>query len=124
MQYRTLGRTGLNVSIASLGTGGQSRLGMATHADPKESIRLVHRPLDLGINFFDTAPTYLGTEALLGEALSGVPRDSYFVATKVMPVEAEHVHALRAPAPRFPNLSTTQRESPVRLNPLAAREGA
>lgn len=82
MQYRPLGRTGLDVSIVSLGTGGQSRLGRATHGDDEQSKRVVRRALDLGVNLFDTAPGYMGTEELLGNALKGVPRSSYMVTTK------------------------------------------
>ncbi len=43
---------------------------------------MVKRALDLGINMFDTAPSYSNSEALLGEALAGVPRDSYVLGTK------------------------------------------
>src|SRR5881394_736277 len=85
MQYRTLGRTGLRVSLASLGTGGDSRLGQATHANGEESVRVVRRALELGINLFDTAPFYMDSERLLGAALQGVPRDSYYLSTKVVP---------------------------------------
>src|SRR5687768_15556558 len=67
MDYRTLGRTGLRVSVASLGTGGQSRLGQTTHGDPAESARVIRRALELGINLFDTAPNYANTEEFLGE---------------------------------------------------------
>ena len=83
MQYRSLGRTGLSVSVASLGTGGQSRLGLATHGDRAKSIDLVHHALGTGINFIDTAPVYNDTESILGEALKGVPREDYILATKL-----------------------------------------
>jgi len=83
MQYRPLGRTGINVSVAGLGTGGLSRMGQATHQDRDASKRLVGRALDLGINLFDTAPAYGDAETILGEALRGVPREGYFLTTKV-----------------------------------------
>jgi L-galactose dehydrogenase len=94
MQYRDLGRTGLRVSLAGLGTGGDSRLGQSTHKDASESHRVVRRALDLGINLIDTAPVYMESERLLGEALAGVPRDSYILATKVTP---RHEGALASP---------------------------
>lgn len=86
MEYRRLGRTGLNVSILSLGSGGPNRFGQSLYGSGKNIIRLVRQALELGINFFDTASTYGQSESLLGEALQGVPRDRYFVCTKVLPV--------------------------------------
>jgi aryl-alcohol dehydrogenase-like predicted oxidoreductase len=83
--YRTLGRTGLQVSLAGLGTGGPSLLGQDTHGSADESIRVVRRALDLGVNLFDTAAAYGDTETLLGRALRGVPRHKYVLATKVWP---------------------------------------
>jgi aryl-alcohol dehydrogenase-like predicted oxidoreductase len=85
MQYRPFGRTGLEISLVSLGTGGPSRLGQATHADEAQSTRVVRRALDLGVNLIDTAPAYMESERLLGLALRGVPRASYLLATKVSP---------------------------------------
>jgi L-galactose dehydrogenase len=83
MQYRQLGRTGLNVSTLSFGA---SPLGGAFRAvDEAEGIRTVHAALDLGINFIDTSPFYGATksETVLGKALRGIPRDRYFLGTKV-----------------------------------------
>ncbi len=85
MQFRTLGRTELRVSIVGLGTGGPSRLGQRTHADEAASHRVVHRALDLGVNLIDTAADYSDSEAILGRALADVPRDRYFIATKFNP---------------------------------------
>ncbi len=85
MLYRTLGRTGLGVSLAGLGTGGASRLGQGTGQSVAESHRVVHTALDLGINLFDTSPAYGGSEELLGGALSNTPRDRYVIATKFQP---------------------------------------
>ena len=85
MLYRTLGRTGLSVSLAGLGTGGASRIGQAAGLSVAESHRLVRTALDLGINILDTSPGYADSEELLGGALEGVPRDSYVIATKFQP---------------------------------------
>lgn len=85
MRYRTLGRTGLTVSIVGLGTGGPSQLGQATGRAPEDSYQVVRTALDLGINIFDTSPAYRESEILLGEALRGVPRDRYILATKFAP---------------------------------------
>jgi aryl-alcohol dehydrogenase-like predicted oxidoreductase len=81
MEYTTLGRTGLEVSVAGLGCGGPSRIGQGTGKSEKESIALIRAALDLGINFVDTATAY-GTEAIVGRALSGIARDSVVVSTK------------------------------------------
>ncbi|MBN1402112.1 MAG: aldo/keto reductase [Anaerolineae bacterium] len=85
MEYRTLGRTGLSVSVAGLGTGGASQLGQSTGRTEAESHRVVRTALDLGINIFDSSSGYRDSEALLGGALEGVPRDRYILATKFQP---------------------------------------
>lgn len=85
MEYRTLGRTGLRVSLAGLGTGGSSRLGQSAGVPAAVSHRVVRTALDLGINCFDTSPAYRGSEGLLGDALVGVPRDRYVLSTKFPP---------------------------------------
>lgn len=85
MKYRTLGRTQLKVSQASLGTGGPSRLGQRTHANEAQSHRVVRRALELGINLFDSAANYSDSESILGRALAGVSRDSFLLATKFAP---------------------------------------
>lgn len=83
MQYRTLGRTGLNVSALAL--GGSSLGGAFREVDEKEAIRAVHVAFDHGINLVDTAPYYGATKAetVLGKALKTVARDRYYLATKV-----------------------------------------
>lgn len=91
MNYRTLGRTGLRVSLASLGTGGPSRLGQQTHGDEAQMQRLVRRALELGINFIDTAAAYGESEAILGRALRGIPRDRYLIATKFSPYKGDGI---------------------------------
>ena len=82
MEYSILGRTGLRVSRAGFGGGGIGQVwGATTEA---EAIRSVHRALDLGITFFDVAPSYGDgkAEEALGKALVG-RRESVVVATKV-----------------------------------------
>jgi aryl-alcohol dehydrogenase-like predicted oxidoreductase len=81
MQYTTLGRTGLRVSVAGLGTGGFSRMGLKSGKTEEEAARLVRDAVDLGVNFIDTAPPY-GTEGVVGIALKSLPRDQVVVATK------------------------------------------
>ena len=81
MIYTTLGRTGLRVSVAGLGCGGNSRLGLGSGRTQAQSVALVRTAFDLGVNFFDTAEVY-GTEEILGRALSLVPRDAVVVSSK------------------------------------------
>src|ERR1700737_1823816 len=81
MEYVTLGRTGLSVSVAGLGCGGFSRLGLGTGKSTAEAVALVRQALDLGVNLLDTAAVY-GTEAVVGEAIKSIPRESVVVATK------------------------------------------
>jgi len=83
MQYRTLGKTGLEVSV--IGYGGSSLGCVFGSIDELEGIRSVHLALDHGINLIDTAPYYGATraESVLGKALRGIPRDHYVLATKV-----------------------------------------
>ena len=81
MQYTTLGKTGLQVSVAGLGCGGYSRLGQATGRSEAQSIAIVQQAIDHGINFIDTARNYR-TEALVGKALKGQNRDELVISTK------------------------------------------
>jgi aryl-alcohol dehydrogenase-like predicted oxidoreductase len=81
MEYVTLGRTGLKVSVAGLGCGGFSRLGLGTGKSEAEAVALIRQALDLGINLFDTAAVY-GTESVVGQAIKSVPRESVVIATK------------------------------------------
>jgi aryl-alcohol dehydrogenase-like predicted oxidoreductase len=80
MQYRTLGRTGIKVSPYALGT-----LMFATvigNPDPDDSIKVIHKALDAGINLVDTADAYGDSEEIVGRALKG-RRDNVILATKV-----------------------------------------
>jgi aryl-alcohol dehydrogenase-like predicted oxidoreductase len=81
MRYRTLGRTGFDVSTISLG----SWLTYGGAVADETAIACIRRAFDLGVNLFDTANNYErgGAERLLGRALEPLPRDGYFVATKV-----------------------------------------
>jgi aryl-alcohol dehydrogenase-like predicted oxidoreductase len=80
MQYRTLGRTGIKVSPYALGTlMFASSINDAGHDD---SIRVIHKALDAGINFLDTADAYGDSEEVVGKALKG-RRDNVVLATKV-----------------------------------------
>jgi aryl-alcohol dehydrogenase-like predicted oxidoreductase len=80
MRYRTLGRTGIKVSPYALGTlMFATSIGNAEHAD---SIRIIHKALDAGINFVDTADAYADSEDIVGKALAG-RRDNVVLATKV-----------------------------------------
>lgn len=80
MDYRTLGRTGVQVSPLCLGT---MMFGPWGNADRADSIRIIHRALDAGINFVDTADVYSAgeSESIVGEALKG-RRDDIVLATK------------------------------------------
>jgi len=83
MKFRELGKTGWKVSL--LGFGAAPLGGTHGAFDEKDGIRAVRTAIDLGINFLDVAPYYGLTmaEAVLGKALQGVPREKYFLATKV-----------------------------------------
>ncbi|HZL03747.1 MAG TPA: aldo/keto reductase, partial [Cellulomonas sp.] len=80
MEYRTLGRTGVSVSQLCLGAMMFGAWGNPDHA---ESIRIIHRALDAGINFIDTADVYAEgeSEEIVGKALAG-RRDDVVLATK------------------------------------------
>jgi aryl-alcohol dehydrogenase (NADP+) len=80
MQYRTLGRTGIKVTPYGLGA-----LMFATqvgNSDPEDSIRIIHKALDSGINLIDTADAYGDSEEIVGRALKG-RREHVVLTTKV-----------------------------------------
>ena len=81
MQFTTLGRTGLNVSILGIGSGGPSRLGQRNNKTEADSIAIVRQALDAGVNYIDTAEAY-NTEEIVGKAIKGVRRDSIVISTK------------------------------------------
>lgn len=90
MEYTTLGRTGLRVSVLGLGGGGHSRLGASTGATGDESAAIVRQALELGINFLDTAEAY-GTESLVGQGLRSVDRASVVLSTKKSMTDGDQV---------------------------------
>ncbi|MCW2692911.1 MAG: aldo/keto reductase [Mycobacterium sp.] len=81
MRYRTLGRTGIQVSPYALGA---MMFGAIGNPDHEDSTRIIHRALDAGINFIDTADMYSHgeSEEIVGKALKG-RRDRVVLATKV-----------------------------------------
>ena len=81
MEYTTLGRTELRVSVAGLGCGGFSRLGLNTGGTEASAIAIIHAALDQGVNLLDTAAPY-DTEGVVGKAIKTVPRDRVVIATK------------------------------------------
>src|ERR1700744_2547720 len=82
MEQRILGRTGVSVSKLCLGAMMFGEWGTKDH---EESIRIIHRALDAGINFIDTADVYSRgeSEEIVGKALAGGKRDQVVLATKV-----------------------------------------
>jgi aryl-alcohol dehydrogenase-like predicted oxidoreductase len=83
MEYVSLGKTGLRVSVAGLGCGGNSRVGLGQGKTEAEALALVRQALELGVNLLDTAAAY-GTEALIGKAIKMVPRDQVVISTKAL----------------------------------------
>jgi aryl-alcohol dehydrogenase-like predicted oxidoreductase len=81
MQTVRLGRTDALVSVAGLGCGGHSRLGMARGASEAEAARLVEHAIAQGVTFVDTARSY-GTEGAVGRAIAGKDRSALFLSTK------------------------------------------
>src|SRR5215217_8127412 len=81
MEHRPLGRTGVSVSKLCLGTMMFGDWGTKDH---DESIRIIHRALDAGVNFIDTADAYSAgeSEEIVGKALAGGRRDEVVLATK------------------------------------------
>ncbi|MGH9071588.1 MAG: aldo/keto reductase [Acidimicrobiales bacterium] len=81
MDYRSLGRTGMQVSPLCLGA---MMFGAWGEPDHDASIRIIHRALDAGINFIDTADVYSAgeSETIVGKALAGGRRDDVILATK------------------------------------------
>ncbi len=84
MNYRTFGRVGWKVSELGHGMWG---IGGWTGSDDKESLGTLHRSVELGINFFDTAWVYGNgrSEKLLGQLLKDYPDKKLYVATKIPP---------------------------------------
>jgi aryl-alcohol dehydrogenase-like predicted oxidoreductase len=83
MDYRPLGKTGLTVSVAGLGCGGNSRLGLGRGASVDDCVAIVRTAVDLGVNFLDTAEAY-GTEEIVGAAARHYDRDRLVISTKAV----------------------------------------
>ena len=81
MEYRPLGRTGITVSQLCLGAMMFGAMGNSDHDD---SVRIIHRALDAGVNFIDTADGYSAgeSEEILGKALAGGRRDDVVLSVK------------------------------------------
>lgn len=84
MEFRTLGRTGIQVSVSCMGTMTYGWEPQDWGSEEEAAIKITHRAIDLGINFFDTADVYARgmSETILGKALKGIQRSSYVLATK------------------------------------------
>jgi aryl-alcohol dehydrogenase-like predicted oxidoreductase len=82
MNHRTLGRTGMQVTPLCLGA---MMFGEWGNPDHEDSVRIIHRALDAGINFIDTADVYSRgeSEEIVAKALAGGKRDNVVLATKV-----------------------------------------
>lgn len=83
MEYRELGKTGLKISNLSFGA---SSLGSVFHETREaESLEAVYAAIEGGINFIDVSPYYghYKAETVLGKALRQIPRDKYYLSTKV-----------------------------------------
>jgi aryl-alcohol dehydrogenase-like predicted oxidoreductase len=82
MDYRSLGRTGIKVSPLCLGA---MMFGGRGNPDHDDSVRIIHRAIDAGINFIDTADVYSQgeSEIIVGKALASVARENIVLATKV-----------------------------------------
>lgn len=83
MKYYEIGKTGMKVSSLSFGA---SSLGGVFHdIKEKDAIEAVYTAIDLGMNFIDVSPYYghLKAETVLGKALKNIPRDKYYLSTKV-----------------------------------------
>ena len=83
MEYRSLGNTGLTVSVAGLGCGGNSRLGLGRGASFDDCVTVARTAIDLGVNFLDTAEVY-GTEEIVGAAVRSYDRDRLVISTKAI----------------------------------------
>ena len=96
MERRILGRTGLEVSVLGMGGLFVSKVGGRGR---EEACRAIHRALELGVNYVDTAPGYADSEEVLGIALEGVPQSSYVISTKLggrpQPFEPKNKDALK-----------------------------
>ncbi len=77
MQYRDFGKLGIKVSALGFGA-------MRLPEDQDEAVKVIRRAIDLGVNYLDTAPKYMKStsEATLGRAVKGYPREKLYLSTK------------------------------------------
>jgi aryl-alcohol dehydrogenase-like predicted oxidoreductase len=94
MEYKPLGTTGLTVSVAGLGCGGNSRLGLGRGASVDECVGVVRTAVDLGVNFIDTAEAY-GTEEIVGVAAKSYDRDKLVISTKAFFKEGDTAETVK-----------------------------
>ena len=87
MDKVVLGRTGLMPTVAGLGCGGHSRLGMNKYGE-KHAADIVRHAFDIGVNFFDTAAVY-ETEKVLGQGLESIPREEYILSSKCLCLDSD-----------------------------------
>jgi aryl-alcohol dehydrogenase-like predicted oxidoreductase len=81
LELRRLGNTDMAVTAVSLGGAGLG--GIFGPVGDAQGIGAVERALELGINYLDTSPKYGEAERRMGMALRGVPRDRYYISSKV-----------------------------------------
>ena len=81
MDTTILGRTGLRVTVMGMGCGGPSRAGQSTGKSEAESVAVIQKALDAGINVIDTSEVY-GTEEIVGRAIRGRDRTTLVLSTK------------------------------------------
>ena len=108
IETRTLGRTGLQVSILGLGAGGNSRLGLSTGKTLEHATEVVRAALDLGVTLFDTARAY-GTERAVGEGIKGRLREQLVISSKSSCVDGQG--QLLSPQAFADNLDTSLLET-------------
>jgi len=81
LELRQLGRTHMKVTAVSLGGAGLG--GIFGPVGDEDGVAAVEKALELGMNYLDTSPKYGQAERRMGLALRGVPRDSYYLSSKV-----------------------------------------
>lgn len=94
MDYTTLGKTGLRVSVMGLGGGGGSQLGRRTGRTEAESVAIVREALEAGVNFFDSAEGY-GTESIIGQGIAAADRSQIILSTKKSYRQGIHPQSVR-----------------------------
>jgi len=101
MKYRSTSRFPEQISVIGLGCWELSGSNVWQGSNDEDSIKVVHKALKAGINFFDVAPVYgFGhAEEILGRAIEGFPRDKILIATKCGLIWDEHKRIKRCLKP-------------------------